>query len=116
MKWDMRPCILIQRHPDPLFKELRRTENKADPGQRQIFQGMGIQPDILVCRSDYPLDDGIKRKIAIFCNVGKERVIQNLDAEVLYEVPLMMENGNIWHMRPVLSSSVSGTGFFSGAR
>ena len=58
---------------------------------------MGIQPDILVCRSDYPLDDGIKRKIAQFCNVERSRVIQNLDAEVLYEVPLMMEKEHLAH-------------------
>ena len=52
---------------------------------------MGIQPDILVCRSDYPLDSAIRNKIAQFCNVDRNHVIQNLDAEVLYEVPLMME-------------------------
>jgi CTP synthase len=52
---------------------------------------MGIQPDILVCRSDYPLDDNIKGKIAQFCNVPKKRVIQNLDVDILYELPLEME-------------------------
>lgn len=49
---------------------------------------MGIQPDILVCRSELPLDDGIKTKIAQFCNVPKHHVLQNLDVDVLYEVPL----------------------------
>ena len=52
---------------------------------------MGIQPDILVCRSDLPLDDDIKAKIAQFCNVPKKRVIQNLDVDILYELPLAME-------------------------
>ena len=52
---------------------------------------MGIWPDILVCRSDYPVDDAMKAKIAQFCNVKKEHVLQNLDAPSLYEVPLMME-------------------------
>lgn len=52
---------------------------------------MGIQPDILVCRSEKPLDESIKNKIAQFCNVSPSHVLQNLDVEVLYEVPLVME-------------------------
>lgn len=56
---------------------------------------MGIQPDILVCRSEYPLDDGIKDKIALFCNVPSKHVLQNLDVEYLYEAPLAMENENL---------------------
>ena len=46
---------------------------------------------MLVCRSDLPLDDDIKAKIAQFCNVPKKRVIQNLDVDILYELPLAME-------------------------
>lgn len=56
---------------------------------------MGIQPDILVCRSDLPLDQGIKDKIALFCNVPSRNVIQNLDVDVLYEVPLAMEKEHL---------------------
>lgn len=56
---------------------------------------MGIQPDILVCRSDYPLDQGLKDKIALFCNVPSQNVIQNLDVDVLYEVPLAMEKEHL---------------------
>ena len=56
---------------------------------------MGIQPDILVCRSEHPLDDNIKSKIALFCNVPKTHVLQNLDVEVLYEVPLVMEEEHL---------------------
>ena len=56
---------------------------------------MGIQPDILVCRSEYPLDAGIKDKIALFCNVPSSHVLQNLDVEYLYEAPLAMEEENL---------------------
>lgn len=56
---------------------------------------MGIQPDILVCRSEYPLDDGIKDKISLFCNVPSKHVLQNLDVEYLYEAPLAMEDENL---------------------
>ena len=68
-------------------------EHKSKPTQHSVkeLQGMGIQPDILVCRSDLPLDDDIKAKIAQFCNVPKKRVIQNLDVDILYELPLAME-------------------------
>ena len=68
-------------------------EMKTKPTQMSVkeLQSMGIWPNILVCRSDYPLDDQIKSKIALFCNVKKEHVLQNLDAASLYEVPLMLE-------------------------
>ena len=68
-------------------------EMKTKPAQMSVkqLQSMGIWPDILVCRSDYPIDEGIRSKLAQFCNVKKEHVLQNLDAHSLYEVPLMME-------------------------
>ena len=69
------------------------NEIKSKPTQHSVkeLQSLGIQPDILVCRSDLPLDDDIKAKIAQFCNVPKKRVIQNLDVDILYELPLAME-------------------------
>lgn len=72
-------------------------EMKTKPTQASVkeLQGMGIQPDILVCRSDYPLDQGLKDKIALFCNVPSQNVIQNLDVDVLYEVPLAMEKEHL---------------------
>ena len=56
---------------------------------------MGIQPDIIVCRSEHPLDQGLKDKIALFCNVPTSHVLQNLDVEYLYEAPLAMEKENL---------------------
>ena len=47
---------------------------------------MGIQPDVLVCRSEYPLTEDIRGKIALFCNVPVSNVLQNLDVEYLYEM------------------------------
>lgn len=68
-------------------------EMKTKPTQASVkeLQGMGIQPDIIVCRSEYPLDDQLKDKIALFCNVPKSHVLQNLDVDILYEAPLAME-------------------------
>ncbi|MCD8082868.1 MAG: CTP synthase [Clostridiales bacterium] len=72
-------------------------ELKTKPTQASVkdLQGMGIWPDILVCRSEHPLNDGIRAKIALFCNVPKNHVLQNLDVEVLYEAPLAMEQEHL---------------------
>ncbi len=72
-------------------------ELKTKPTQASVkdLQAMGLWPDILVCRSEYPLDDSIRSKIALFCNVPESHVLQNLDVEVLYEAPLAMEQEHL---------------------
>jgi len=72
-------------------------EMKTKPTQASVkeLQGMGIQPDIIVCRTEHPLVKGIKEKIALFCNVPKNHVLQNLDVEYLYEAPLAMEEEHL---------------------
>jgi len=67
-------------------------ELKTKPTQHSVktLLGYGLQPDMLVCRSERPLDGDIRRKIARFCNVETEAVIQMLDAESIYEVPLLL--------------------------
>lgn len=69
-------------------------ELKTKPTQHSVaeLRSIGIQPDIIVCRSGYPLSDDMKEKIALFCNVEKRAVISNLDAKSIYEVPVMLEN------------------------
>ena len=84
-------CILIHVTLIPYLKSSGEMKTKPTQASVKELQGMGIQPDILVCRSDLPLDQDIKDKIAQFCNVERKRVIQNLDVDVLYEVPLAME-------------------------
>ena len=72
-------------------------EMKTKPTQASVkeLQGMGIQPDVIVCRSELSLDNGIKDKIALFCNVPSDHVLQNLDVEYLYEAPLAMEKEHL---------------------
>ena len=67
-------------------------ELKTKPTQHSVkeLRSIGIQPDIIVCRTEKELSDDLKRKIALFCNVSKDFVIQNLDASNLYEVPLLL--------------------------
>lgn len=79
----------------PYLKASEELKTKPTQASVKDLQGMGIQPDILVCRSELPLDDGIKAKIAQFCNVPKHHVLQNLDVDVLYEVPLVMEEEHL---------------------
>lgn len=69
-------------------------ELKTKPTQHSVkeLREIGIQPDMIVCRTSVPLSNEIKEKIALFCNVDAKDVIQNLDAESLYEVPLKLEN------------------------
>lgn len=67
-------------------------ELKSKPTQHSVKEllSLGIQPDILVCRCDVPISEEVRRKIALFCNVEPDCVIQNSTAQTLYEVPLLM--------------------------
>ena len=68
-------------------------ELKSKPTQHSVKEllSVGIQPDILVCRTDAPITEDIRRKIALFCNVSPDCVIQNTTASTLYEAPLLLE-------------------------
>ena len=69
------------------------NELKSKPTQHSVkeLQSLGIKPDILVCRSELPIDENLKNKIALYCNVRPESVIQNKTVDNLYAVPLMLE-------------------------
>ncbi|MDD7219254.1 MAG: CTP synthase [Blautia sp.] len=75
----------------PYLKASEEMKTKPTQASVKELQGMGIQPDVLVCRSEHPLTDEIRQKIALFCNVPVSHVLQNLDVEYLYEAPLAME-------------------------
>lgn len=71
-------------------------EHKSKPTQHSVkeLQNMGIFPDIIVLRSDMPIDSSIFDKISMFCNVKRDCVIENLNVPVLYEAPIMLEKQN----------------------
>lgn len=71
-------------------------EHKTKPTQHSVkeLQGMGIHPDIVVLRCDKPLEDSIFKKIAMFCNLKSDCVIENMTLPVLYEAPIMLEKSN----------------------
>lgn len=70
------------------------NEIKTKPTQHSVkeLQSLGIKPDIIVCRTETPITESIREKLALFCNVRKNSVIQNMTARNLYEIPLMLEN------------------------
>ena len=84
-------AILIHLTLIPYIKASGEMKTKPTQASVKELQRMGIWPDVLVCRSEYPLSEDIKRKIGLFCNVEESHVLQNLDVEYLYEVPLVME-------------------------
>jgi len=88
-------AILIHVTLIPYLKASGEMKTKPTQASVKELQGMGIQPDIIVCRSEYPLDDSFKDKISLFCNVPTTRVLQNLDVESLYEAPLAMEKEHL---------------------
>ncbi|HID86464.1 MAG TPA: CTP synthase [Anaerolineae bacterium] len=72
-------------------------ELKTKPTQHSVkeLRGIGIQPDVIVCRSDRPVNEGIKAKIALFCDVEKQAVIPLMTVETIYEVPLILEEAGL---------------------
>ena len=71
-------------------------EHKSKPTQHSVkeLRSLGINPDIIIARSDEPITDSIRQKISLFCNVKPDCVIENLDVPVLYQAPLMLERNH----------------------
>ena len=88
-------AILIHVTLIPYLKASQEMKTKPTQASVRELQGLGLHADVIVCRSEFALDNQTKDKIALFCNVPKERVLNNLDQEYLYEVPLAMEEENL---------------------
>src|SRR5437588_660890 len=72
-------------------------ELKTKPTQHSVKEllRVGIQPDVILCRSDYPMSDELREKIALFCNIEARAVVPMLTAETIYEVPLILEEAGL---------------------
>lgn len=88
-------AILIHVTLIPYLKASGELKTKPTQASVKDLQGMGIRPDIIVCRCEHSLDDNVRSKISLFCNVPRTRVLQNSDVEYLYEAPLMMEKEHL---------------------
>ena len=84
-------CLFIHVTLVPYIKASQELKTKPTQHSVKELLAMGIRPDILVCRTDYPLEAELREKIAHFCNVDSDCVIENTDCSILYEVPLMMK-------------------------
>ena len=96
LKWELGNENVIVIHLTLVPYLAAAGELKTKPTQHSVKMLMqsGVSPDILVCRTEHEISDSIKEKLALFCNVKKEDVIQSIDAETIYDVPnLMLSEG-----------------------
>ena len=84
-------CVYIHLTLLPYMKKAQELKSKPTQHSVKELQGLGIQPDIIMLRSEIPIDSATREKLALFCNVNSNCIIQNLNAKSIYEVPLMME-------------------------
>ena len=84
-------CAYIHLTLMPYMKKSQELKSKPTQHSVKELHGLGIQPDIIMLRSEVPIDSGTREKLALFCNVNADCIIQNLNAKSIYEVPLMME-------------------------
>lgn len=91
-RWDLGPDNFIVIHLTliPYLKAAGELKTKPTQHSVKMLLESGVQPDILVCRSEYPITTEMRKKLALFCNVPYNCVIQALDAESIYDVPLLM--------------------------
>ncbi len=92
MKFDLNDDDVLYVHVTLVPYIKMAGELKTKPTQHSVrqLQEIGISPDILLCRSEYPLDDGIRKKLALFCNVDKDSVVNCVDVNTIYQVPLTL--------------------------
>lgn len=96
LKWELeKSAMYIHLTLVPYLSAAGELKTKPTQHSVKTLLESGIQPDILVCRTEHKLNEQIKSKIALFCNVEKEAVIESIDAETIYEVPLLMQKENL---------------------
>jgi CTP synthase len=97
MRWELGRdnCMVIHLTLIPYLKAAKELKTKPTQHSVKELLNTGIQPDILVCRTEYPLNIDIRRKLALFCNVEVSSVIEAIDAESIYDVPLLMLKENL---------------------
>lgn len=91
MRWAMGSnCLVIHLTLVPYLSTTGELKTKPTQHSVKTLLESGVQPDIIVCRTEHPLNQSIKNKIALFCNVLPNAVIEAIDAETIYDVPLLM--------------------------
>lgn len=93
VRWDLGPnnAMVIHLTLIPYLKAAKELKTKPTQHSVKELLQAGIQPDILVCRTEYPLPLDLRKKLALFCNVHLNSVIEAIDADTIYDVPLLMK-------------------------
>ena len=94
LRWELgrQNCIVIHLTLVPYLSAAAELKTKPTQHSVKTLMESGINADILVCRTEYNLSDEIRSKLALFCNVKREAVIQSIDAKTIYDVPLLMHS------------------------
>jgi len=93
MRWEMgNNCIVVHLTLVPYLAAAGELKTKPTQHSVKTMLESGVQPDIIVCRTQYSLNEGLRNKIALFCNIDPTSVIESIDAKSIYEVPLLMQN------------------------
>jgi CTP synthase len=93
LQWELPDgdCIVVHLTLVPYLKAAKELKTKPTQHSVKMMSENGVHPDIIVCRTEQPLSKELKSKIALFCNVKPEAVIEAADARTIYEVPLLMQ-------------------------
>ena len=96
IKWEMGTrAIVIHLTLIPYLAAAKELKTKPTQHSVKTMLEYGVQPDILVCRTERPINDGIRNKIALFCNVKASSVIESMDTDSIYKVPMLMREENL---------------------
>ena len=92
LQWELpdEDCLVVHLTLIPYLRAAKELKTKPTQHSVKLMSENGVNPDIIVCRTEHPLTPEIRRKIALFCNVKQEAVIEAADASTIYEVPLTM--------------------------
>ena len=92
MKWELgRDALCVHLTYVPFLAAAKELKTKPTQHSVKELQSVGIQPDILVLRSEHELNDNVRKKVALFCNVEESAVVQSVDVPTIYQVPLKMQ-------------------------
>ena len=92
IQWELpeEDCMVVHLTLIPYLKAAQELKTKPTQHSVRMLSQEGVHPDVIVCRTEHPLTDELKRKVALFCNVKPNAVIEAMDASTIYEVPLKM--------------------------
>ncbi len=94
LQWELpdEDCLVIHLTLVPYLSAAKELKSKPTQHSVKLLQQDGVQPDILICRTEHKLSQELRKKLALFCNVRPNAVIESIDADTIYKVPLMMKD------------------------